>query len=163
VPLAKQTAAPTLAAKGIGYGIPSFLIDGNDAAAVYSAVRACIERAAAGLGPTLIEAITYRIEAHTNADDAARYRADGEVQAWLARDPIARLGAYLTAAGLLGEQAAEQVTAEAEQAAEEIRDRMSQDADVDPAELFAHVYTRPTAALGRQRAALFAEMEISGR
>ena len=74
VPLAKQTAAPTLAAKGIGYGIPALLIDGNDAAAVYSAVRAGIDRAAAGQGPTLIEAITYRIEAHTNADDAARYR-----------------------------------------------------------------------------------------
>ena len=163
VPLAKQTAAPTLAAKGIGYGIPSLLIDGNDAAAVYSAVRACVERAAAGRGPSLIEAITYRIEAHTNADDAARYRADSEVQAWLARDPIARLGAFLTAAGLLGEQAAGQLTAEAERMAEGIRDRLSQDADVDPAELFAHVYTRPTAALGRQRAALFAEMEESGR
>ena len=77
VPLAKQTAAPTLAAKGIGYGIPSLLIDGNDAAAVYAAVRAGVERAAAGGGPTLIEALTYRIEAHTNADDATRYRAVG--------------------------------------------------------------------------------------
>jgi 2-oxoisovalerate dehydrogenase E1 component subunit alpha len=163
VPLAKQTAAPTLAAKGIGYGIPSLLIDGNDAAAVYSAVRASVDRAAAGQGPTLIEAITYRVEAHTNADDAARYRADGEVQAWLARDPIARLEAFLTADGLLGEQAAEQVAAEAEQLAERTRDRLSRDADVDPAELFAHVYTRPTAALGRQRAALFDELEDSGR
>ncbi|HMD22925.1 MAG TPA: thiamine pyrophosphate-dependent enzyme, partial [Streptosporangiaceae bacterium] len=61
VPLAKQTAAPTLAAKGIGYGVPSLLIDGNDAAAVYAAVRAGIERAVAGGGPTLIEAVTYRI------------------------------------------------------------------------------------------------------
>ena len=163
VPLAKQTAAPTLAAKGIGYGIPSLLIDGNDAAAVYAAVRACVDRAAAGRGPALIEAITYRIEAHTNADDAARYRADGEVQAWLARDPIARLGAYLTATGLLSAQDAEQITAEAERSAEGIRDLMSQDVEVDPAELFAHVYTRPTAHLGRQRAALFAEMEDSGR
>jgi len=163
VPLAKQTAAPSLAAKGIGYGIPSLLIDGNDAAAVYSGVRACIERAAAGRGPALIEAITYRIEGHTNADDATRYRADGEVQAWLTRDPIARLEAFLTAAGLLGERDAEQIAAEAEQLAGRIRDRMSQDADVDPAELFAHVYARPTAALGRQRAALFAEMEDPGR
>ncbi len=162
VPLAKQTAAPSLAAKGIGYGIPSLLIDGNDAAAVYSGVRACIERAAAGRGPALIEAITYRIEAHTNADDAARYRADGEVQAWLTRDPIARLKAFLTAAGLLSERDAEQIAAAAGQLAGRIRDRMSLDADVDPAELFAHVYARPTAALGRQRAALFAEMEDSG-
>ncbi len=97
VPLAKQTAAPTLAAKGIGYGIPSLLIDGNDAAAVYAAVRAGIERAAAGGGPTLIEALTYRIEAHTNADDATRYRASKEVGEWLERDPITRLEAYLRA------------------------------------------------------------------
>src|ERR1700744_2430724 len=74
VPLAKQTAAPTLAHKGIGYGIGGELIDGNDAAAVYAAVSTAIRRAAGRGGPTLIEAITYRIEAHTNADDATRYR-----------------------------------------------------------------------------------------
>ena len=161
VPLAKQTAAPTLAAKGIGYGIPSLLIDGNDAAAVYSAVRACIERAAGGRGPTLIEAITYRIEAHTNADDAARYRADGEVQAWLARDPITRLEACLTTAGLLDERAAGQVAAEAERFAERLRDRMNREVRADPADLFAHVYTRPTAALEQQQAALLREIQGS--
>jgi 2-oxoisovalerate dehydrogenase E1 component alpha subunit len=162
VPLAKQTAAPTLAAKGIGYGIPSLLIDGNDAAAVHAAVRASIERAAVG-GPTLIEAITYRIEAHTNADDAARYRDAAEVQAWLARDPIARLEAYLKAEGLLAETAARQLAAEAEQFAERLRDRMNHDVNVDPAELFAHVYARPTAALERQRAALLREMKDAGQ
>ncbi|HEY1626320.1 MAG TPA: pyruvate dehydrogenase (acetyl-transferring) E1 component subunit alpha [Streptosporangiaceae bacterium] len=163
VPLSKQTAAPTLAAKGIGYGVPSLLVDGNDAAAVYAAVRTSIKRAAAGHGPTLIEAITYRMEAHTNADDAGRYRGDAEVKTWLARDPIARLKAFLITAGLLGEQAAAQLDAEAEQLAERTRERMNQDADVDPAELFAHVYAQPTAALGRQRDALFAEIEESGR
>jgi 2-oxoisovalerate dehydrogenase E1 component alpha subunit len=161
VPLAKQTAAPTLAAKGIGYGIPSLLIDGNDAAAVYAAVRAGVERGAAGHGPTLIEALTYRVEAHTNADDATRYRNQDEVQGWLARDPIARLGAYLTAAGLLDEQAAARLAAEAERFADGVRDRMNADAEADPEELFAHVYARPTAALERQRAALLAEVADS--
>jgi len=161
VPLAKQTAAPNLAAKGIGYGIPSLLIDGNDAAAVYSAVREGIERGAAGQGPTLIEAITYRIEAHTNADDAARYRAADEVQHWLARDPIARLEAYLKTAGLLDEDAAARLAAEAERFADRVRERMNIDADVDPAELFAHVYAQPTAALEHQRAALLSELEDS--
>ena len=159
VPLAKQTAAPTLAAKGIGYGIPSLLIDGNDAAAVYSAVHACIDRAAAGQGPALIEAITYRIEAHTNADDSARYRADSEVQAWLARDPITRLEAYLTTAGLLDERTAGQAAAQAERFAEDLRDRMNSEVRVDPADLFAHVYTRPTAALEQQQAALLRELQ----
>ena len=159
VPLAKQTAAPTLAAKGIGYGVPSLLIDGNDAAVVYAAVRASIERAADGGGPTLIEAVTYRIEAHTNADDATRYRTDAEVSAWLERDPIARLAAYLKAENLLDDAAAGRLAAEAEQLAGELRDRMNADVSVDPAELFEHVYAQPTAALERQRAALLAELQ----
>jgi pyruvate dehydrogenase E1 component alpha subunit len=158
VPLAKQTAAPTLAAKGIGYGIPSLLIDGNDAAAVYAAVRGGVERAAAGGGPTLIEAVTYRIEAHTNADDATRYRASAEVSAWLERDPIARLESYLRAGALLDDAAAARLAAEAERLAEDVRDRMNADVHPDPAELFEHVYARPTAALERQRAALAAEL-----
>jgi 2-oxoisovalerate dehydrogenase E1 component alpha subunit len=158
VPLAKQSAAPSLAAKGIGYGVPSMLIDGNDAAAVYAAVRAGVERAAAGGGPTLIEALTYRIEAHTSADDATRYRDSGEVAAWLARDPVARLESYLRAAALLDDAAAGQFADEADRLAQEVRDRMNADVSVDPAELFEHVYARPTEALERQRAALLAEL-----
>ena len=159
VPLAKQTAAPALAAKGVGYGVPSLLIDGNDAAAVYAAVHAGIERAADGGGPTLIEAVTYRIEAHTNADDATRYRTGAEVSAWLERDPIARLAAYLKAKNLLDDAAAGRLAAEAEQLAGELRDRMNADVSVDPAELFEHVYAQPTAALERQRATLLAELQ----
>jgi pyruvate dehydrogenase E1 component alpha subunit len=162
VPLAKQTAAPTLAAKGIGYGIPSQLIDGNDAAAVYAAVRSAAEQAA-DRGPTLIEAITYRVEPHTNADDATRYRASAEVESWLARDPITRLEAYLTTAGLLDEQAIAQVTAEAEKFAAGVRERVGTDTSADPADLFAHVYARPTASLQRQRAALLAELAEAGQ
>ncbi|HEY6492446.1 MAG TPA: pyruvate dehydrogenase (acetyl-transferring) E1 component subunit alpha [Trebonia sp.] len=158
VPLAKQTAAPTLAAKGIGYGVPSLLIDGNDAAAVYAAVLAGIERAAAGGGPTLIEAITYRVEAHTNADDAARYRTSDEVSSWLRRDPIARLEAYLKANSLLDDAEAGRLATEADRLAEEVRMRMNREVSPDPSELFDHVYARPTAALERQRAALLAEL-----
>ena len=158
VPLAKQTAAPTLAAKGIGYGIPSLLIDGNDAAAVYAAARAGVERAADGGGPTLIEAITYRVEAHTNADDATRYRTSAEVSAWLERDPITRLEAHLRAGGLLDDAAAGRLADEAERLAAELRMRMNANVSADPAELFEHVYARPTAALERQRAALLAEL-----
>ena len=160
VPLAKQTAAPTLAAKGIGYGMPGVLIDGNDAAVVYAAVRSAVERAAAGGGPTLIEALTYRIEAHTNADDATRYRDAEEVESWLARDPIVRLETYLRANALLDDATTRRLTAEAERLAAEVRDQMNADVSVDPAELFEHVYARPTAALERQRAELLAELEL---
>jgi 2-oxoisovalerate dehydrogenase E1 component alpha subunit len=158
VPLAKQTAAPTLAAKGIGYGVPSMLIDGNDAAAVYAAVRASVERASAGDGPTLIEALTYRIEAHTNADDATRYRSNEEVSSWLARDPIARLETYLRARRLLDDAAAGRLAADAERLADDLRQRLNQVVNADPAELFEHVYVHPTAALERERAALRAEL-----
>ncbi len=159
VPRSKQTAAPTLAAKGIGYGVPSLLIDGNDAAAVYAAVRAAVQRAAAGGGPTLIEALTYRMEAHTNADDATRYRNAGEVQAWLGRDPITRLEAYLRSKSLLSDVDVTAVADEAAQLAADVRMRMNADVTVDPAELFEHVYARPTAALERQRAALLDELQ----
>jgi pyruvate dehydrogenase E1 component alpha subunit len=158
VPLAKQTAAPTLAAKGIGYGMPALLIDGNDAAAVYSAVRGAIARGSGGGGPTLIEAVTYRIEAHTTADDATRYRDDAEVRQWLSRDPVSRLAAYLTERGLLDEAALRDIADEGEQVAASVREGASAEPRVNPAELFEHVYAQLTPALERERAALLAEI-----
>src|SRR5262249_61663453 len=100
VPLAKQTAAPSLAHKGIGYGIASQQVDGNDAAAVYAAVRAAVDAAASGAGPALLEALTYRVEAHTNADDATRYRTGDEGQERLPREPLLRPERYLRGAGI---------------------------------------------------------------
>jgi 2-oxoisovalerate dehydrogenase E1 component alpha subunit len=158
VPLAKQTAAPALAYRGVGVGMRSMLIDGNDAAAVFAAVRAALAQGAAGHGPTLIEAITYRVEAHTNADDAARYRSEDEVQAWLARDPIRRLETYLRDRGLLDDTGLAAISADAEQRAAALREAMSGPVDQDPAELFAHVYAEPTAALAAQRDFLLAEI-----
>jgi pyruvate dehydrogenase E1 component alpha subunit len=156
VPLSKQTAAPSLAHKGIGYGIPSVLVDGNDAAAVHVVVRQAVERAAAGGGPTLIEALTYRIESHTNADDATRYREDDEVTAWLERDPVDRLERFLTARGLLDEETRSAITAAAEALATLVRDGMNADVEVDPMSLFEHVYALPTAQL-RAQAELLAD------
>jgi pyruvate dehydrogenase E1 component alpha subunit len=158
VPLAKQNAAPSLAHKGIGYGVASMLIDGNDPAMVYAAVQSAVAAARAGEGPTLIEAITYRIEAHTNADDASRYRDQDEVLQWLARDPIDRLERYLIARGLLDASARDHVAVEAEAAASSLRERMNADPKLDPAELFEHVYAEPTAALRRQAATLSREL-----
>jgi len=158
VPLSKQTHAPTLAHKGVGYGMPGVLIDGNDAAMVHVAMTEAIERARAGGGPTLIEALTYRIEAHTNADDATRYRQDDEVRSWLARDPLNRLQAYLTEAGLLDEAAVAAIGQEGEERAERLRAAMNADPVTDPAELFRHVYTEPTALLRSQAAGLAAEL-----
>jgi pyruvate dehydrogenase E1 component alpha subunit len=161
VPMSKQNAAPSLAHKGIGYGVASMLIDGNDPAMVYAAVQSAVAAARAGEGPTLIEARTYRIEAHTNADDATRYRSQDEVLAWLARDPIDRLDRYLTARGLLDAGGRDQAAAEAEAFASSVRDRMNLDPELDPAALFEHVYAEPTPALQRQAARLAAELDFA--
>ncbi len=163
VPLAKQSAAPSLASKGIGYGIPSLLIDGNDVAAVYSAVKEAVTRARSGGGPTLIEAITYRMDAHTNADDATRYRSAEEVQGWAARDPITRLERHLLTRGLMDEESLQAVRAEAETFASSTRTRMNMDVISDPDDLFTFVYAEPTAAPKAQNAFLAAEMSSNGR
>jgi 2-oxoisovalerate dehydrogenase E1 component alpha subunit len=154
VPLSKQTAAASFAHKAVGYGMPGLLIDGNDAAAVYATTRTAIDAAARGAGPTLIEAVTYRIEAHTNADDATRYRDDAEVQHWLARDPIARLEKYLHRTGELDDYADE-----AERFATDVRTRMNQDVAPAPADLFDTVYASPPPMLQRERDALLAELD----
>ena len=158
VPLAKQTAAPSFAHKAIGYGMPGKLIDGNDAAQVYTTVRAALDQARSGGGPTLIEGVTYRIEAHTNADDATRYRDNEEVQQWLARDPLSRLDTYLRSSGALDDGDVAAFAAEAERFADDVRTRMHQDVATNPDDLFEHVYATPTPALQRQRAHLREEL-----
>lgn len=94
----RQTASPTLAQKALAYGFPGELVDGNDVFAVYAAVRRALERARAGQGPTLIEAVTYRLGPHTTADDPRRYRSSEEERVWREeRDPILRLRRFLEA------------------------------------------------------------------
>jgi 2-oxoisovalerate dehydrogenase E1 component alpha subunit len=158
VPLSKQSAAPSLAHKGIGYGVPSVRVDGNDPTAVFAVVRAAIQTAARGGGPTLIEAITYRIEAHTNADDATRYREAEEVERWLRRDPLSRIEHYLTERGLLDQAGVARISQEGEQQAAQLRTRMNVDEVLDPLELFEHVYVTPSASLRRQQRLLTEEI-----
>jgi 2-oxoisovalerate dehydrogenase E1 component alpha subunit len=148
VPLSRQTAAPSLAHKGIGYGVPGQRVDGNDFAALHAVLAQAVERARDGGGPTLVEAHTYRIQPHTNADDASRYRDDAEVAAWVERDPIERLRAYLEGAGALDEDGQAAISAEAEHEASVLRDAMTDGAPTpNPLDLFAHVYAEPTPQL----------------
>ncbi|MFD5597938.1 pyruvate dehydrogenase (acetyl-transferring) E1 component subunit alpha [Streptomyces griseorubiginosus] len=159
VPLAKQTAAPSLAHKAVGYGMPGRLVDGNDAVAVHEVLTAAVRHARAGGGPTLVEAITYRVDAHTNADDATRYRGDAEVETWRGHDPIALLEHELTERGLIDEAGLEAVRQDAEVFAAALRDGMNQDPVLDPMDLFAHVYAEPTPQLREQQAQLRAELD----
>ncbi|MFD7707953.1 pyruvate dehydrogenase (acetyl-transferring) E1 component subunit alpha [Streptomyces sp. NPDC059785] len=159
VPLAKQTAAPSLAHKAVGYGMPGRLVDGNDAVAVHEVLAEAVRRAREGGGPTLVEALTYRIDAHTNADDATRYRQDAEVETWRGHDPIALLERELTERGLLDEDGIRAAREDAEAMAADLRERMNQDPALDPMDLFAHVYAEPTPQLLEQRAQLRAELD----
>src|SRR5438874_1257460 len=104
VPRHKQSAAQILAARGAGFGIPSVLVDGNDILAVYDVMQQAVNRARSGEGPTLVETLTYRIGAHTTADDPTRYRSLEEVEAWRAKDPLARFKRFLVSRDMLDEE-----------------------------------------------------------
>jgi pyruvate dehydrogenase E1 component alpha subunit len=151
VPLEKQSKAPTLAHKAIGYGMSGYHVDGNDAAAVYTVTSEALAKARAGGGPSIVEGLTYRLEPHTNADDTSRYRDASDADPWRASDPIVRFNRLLGA----DENA---YAEEADRMMAELRAEMNQDAHVDPDELFEHVYAVPTPRLRAQAAALRAEL-----
>ena len=161
VPLSRQTAAPSLAYKGVGYGVDSEQVDGNDAVAVLAVLTKAVEHARAGNGPFLVEAHTYRIEPHTNADDASRYRDEAEVDAWLSRDPISRLETHLRDVGALDDDAVAAAKAVAESAAADLRERMSAEPAVDPMSLFSDVYATLPKTLRDQRDMVAAEVAAS--
>lgn len=152
VPRLRQTASDTLAQKAVAYGIPGRLVDGNDVLAMYRQTRAALDRAYAGEGPTLIEALTYRLGPHTTADDPTRYRPADELASWQqTRDPIARLHAYLESARLW--DAERQAALE-----EETRERVAvivkaalDEPFPSPEAMFDHLYATPTPPLEAQR------------
>jgi 2-oxoisovalerate dehydrogenase E1 component alpha subunit len=158
VPLAKQSAAPSLAHKGIGYGVPGERADGNDLAGLLAVLGSAVAKARSGEGPQLIEAHTYRVQAHTNADDASRYREDAEVTPWLARDPIQRLETYLTQQGWLDDDVKQRAEAAAVRVADRLREGLMPEPEVDPADLFDHLYTEQTQQLREQAAFLRDEL-----
>jgi pyruvate dehydrogenase E1 component alpha subunit len=110
-----QTASQTLAQKAIAYGMPGIQVDGNDIFAMYQATKTAIDRARNGEGPTLIEAFTYRLAAHTTSDDPTKYRDNSEVEEWRPKDPILRFRLYLQDKGILNEELDEKIKNELEQ------------------------------------------------
>ena len=158
VPFAKQSAAPSLAHKAVGYGLAGERVDGNDLAALLAVLGRAVDLCRAGQGPFLVEADTYRMQAHTNTDDPTRYREDAEVQMWAERDPLRRMTAYLQGTGALTDEVSEQITQDAEDVAARLRDAMNAEVELDPLELFDHVYTVQTPQLAAQRAQLAEEL-----
>ncbi len=149
---AEQTRSETIAQKGDAYGVPGVQVDGNDLMAVYAASKRAVARARSGEGPTLIEAVTYRLGPHTTADDPARYRDSAEESRWRARDPLERVRRYLEAAGAWDEAWQKQI--EAEEAAE--MERAVQAAEslppLDAGDIFGAMFGEPTPQLVEQRA-----------
>jgi len=150
-PRVHQTAANSIAARAAGYGFPGVQVDGNDPLAVFEVVSEAAARARAGEGPTLVEAVTYRLGAHTTADDPTRYVPPEEIEHQRARDPIPRFAAFLIRRGLWNDALAAQTDKEI---AEEIeRYSARADAEPDPAAdaFFEHVTAVPSERLSAQR------------
>ena len=141
VPVSVQSRTP-LYLRGPGFGIPSIQIDGNDVLASYAATRANLDAARGGSGPRLIEALTYRIGAHTSSDDPSKYRDDAELDAWTAKDPIDRYARWLRSRGE-GDAFFSEVAAEAEDFAADIRARTLALEDPPADVMFDHVYSDP--------------------
>ncbi len=158
VPLASQSVAPSLAHKAVGYGMAGERVDGNDIVALLAVLGRAVKLAREGSGPLLVEAHTYRMQAHTNADDATRYRQDSEVADWVAKDPLSRMNTYLTDRGLLDDDRAARIAEKAEAVATQLREGLSEEVPVEPQDLFKYVFSTPTPQLKEQSALLADEL-----
>lgn len=150
-PVGLQAQRP-IAERAPGFGIPSIRVDGNDVLAVLAATRRALQRAHRGDGPTFIEAVTYRMGPHTTSDDPSRYVDPLQKAEWAAKDPIARVEAYLRERGVLTEERAAAVAAKADEVAAEFRAGCLALPNPAPLSVFDHVYAEPHATLERQRA-----------
>lgn len=159
VPLRRQTAAVSIALRAAGCGIAGAVVDGNDVVSVYACVRDAVQRARGGGGPTLIEALTYRLEPHTTSDDPARYRSEEEVARWRERDPIDRLRHLLVEKSALDPAFERAVEEEGEACATRVRERLRGAAAGDPLEMFDGVRQVASPDLLRQRAEVAAILE----
>ncbi|WP_166845341.1 pyruvate dehydrogenase (acetyl-transferring) E1 component subunit alpha [Isoptericola sp. BMS4] len=149
-PVSLQAPVP-LAERGTGFGVPGVRVDGNDVLAVLAVTREALHRARTGGGPTLIEAVTYRMGPHTTADDPTRYRSTEEVESWRRRDPIERYAAWLRARGTLTDAVEQEVRETADRTAAELRAGCLALTDPPASRIFEHVYAEPHAALAAER------------
>lgn len=149
-PTSKQSRVP-LADRGLGFGIPTVRVDGNDVLACWAVTAEALHRARTGGGPTFVEAVTYRMGAHTTSDDPTRYRTAEEEESWRRRDPIDRLRAYLESAGELPEAYLASVEAEADALGVRLREGVRAMTAPAPESMFDHVYATSHAGVTRDR------------
>lgn len=160
VPNHRQVAGGSIAARAQGYGIEGVLVDGNDVGAVYTATAKAVQRAREGGGPTVIEALTYRVEPHSTSDDPGRYRDDDEAARWRERDPLTLLRVALIEAGHAEEADLDRIDTESAERAEEIRDGVAEAPEPHGSELFTHVFRETTEELTRQHRTWQEEVEL---
>jgi 2-oxoisovalerate dehydrogenase E1 component alpha subunit len=149
-PIERQTRVP-LYQRANGFGFRGIRVDGNDVLASYAVTRAALDSARRGEGPTLIEAYTYRMGAHTTSDDPTRYRLAGELEEWQAKDPITRLAAYLRDQKLADDDFFTAVDDEAKAAAQDLRERVLALPDPAPVQMFDNVYPHGSPEVDAQR------------
>ncbi|KAB8158360.1 pyruvate dehydrogenase (acetyl-transferring) E1 component subunit alpha [Streptomyces sp. 3MP-14] len=150
-PTERQTRVP-LYQRAAGYGFPGLRVDGNDVLAVLATTRAAAELVRSGQGPTLIEAFTYRMGAHTTSDDPTRYRRQEELESWEARDPILRLRRHLDREGAADEAFHAELEAESDALARRVREAIRTMPDPDPMAMFEHVYADGHTLVDEERA-----------
>ncbi|MBI1758477.1 MAG: pyruvate dehydrogenase (acetyl-transferring) E1 component subunit alpha [Actinobacteria bacterium] len=149
-PIEKQSRIP-LYQRARGFGFPGVRVDGNDVLACLAVTRAALARAREGSGPTLVEAYTYRMGAHTTSDDPTRYRLASDLESWKLKDPIERVKAYLVRNGLADADFLDAVQAEADELAAHVREGCRALPDPEPLSMFDDVYVEGTPHLDRQR------------
>jgi pyruvate dehydrogenase E1 component alpha subunit len=149
-PQERQSRGP-LYQRSRGFGFPGLRVDGNDVLACLAVTRAALKNAREGQGPTLIEAFTYRMGAHTTTDDPTRYRVAAELEAWKLRDPIERVKAYLLRSGAADAGFIDQVDAEADELGAWLRTACRAMPDPAPLSMFEHVYAGPQSILDAER------------
>lgn len=162
-PVRRQTASANIALKAAAYGIGGILVDGNDALAMYAATREALENARSGNGPTLIEAMTYRMGNHTTSDDASRYRTDDEVEAWRKKDPIDRFKIFLQRKGLWDEAWESEIQRQAEDATTSAVAEAEKTPPPEPEDLFVHTFRELPPELREQLAELKSRTEGGNR
>lgn len=160
VPFETQSKVP-LAQRAAGYGFPSVRVDGNDVLAVHAVTQWALEHARSGKGPVLIEAETYRLGAHTTADDPTKYRGRPEEESWAPRDPLVRARTFLEECGV-DESFFDEVEEQAAARTAEARDAVLNFAGATLDEQFEHVYAHPHPLVEQERAEHRAFMESLG-
>lgn len=162
IPRDRQTASETIAQKALAYGFDGIQVDGNDALAVYVATSEALAKAKKGGGPSLIEAVTYRLSVHTTADDPTKYRSNEEVEKWEKLDPIPRYQAYLVKRKVLTQKLIDEIEADVQTQVAAAVDRFEANRDVDSLDCFNYMYAKLPPELERQRAEFAACLEREG-